>query len=193
MANKRKGLYDFYYTASDVNIYLRYAPTDRQVHIDKALGIGYTHTMSSAPVYGLGVVDPLFFSRGNSLVQGSIDIAFKSPKYLQAAVNYLIKTSSTLNEQQQLLGKKNRTKDEVLRLNALQSSTQTAMTSTSISQIFNIFEIIIVFNNTNATTDGVSHEVKLEGVRFTSEGFQTHTGTEGVLSNRYTFLAKNKS
>ena len=64
-------MYDQYFTGSDVNIYLRYPNTDKQVHIDKAIGIGYNHSMSSVPIYVLGNVDPAFFSRGNSLLKGT--------------------------------------------------------------------------------------------------------------------------
>ena len=55
-------IYDLYYSASDVNIYLYYPVTDLSVHLDKAMGVSFTHNMSSAPVYTLGNVEPTFFS-----------------------------------------------------------------------------------------------------------------------------------
>ena len=41
-------MYDNYYTGSDVNVYLYYPLTDKRVHIDKAMGIGYNHSISTA-------------------------------------------------------------------------------------------------------------------------------------------------
>lgn len=189
-------LYDFYYTASDVNIYLHYEVTGRRVHIDKAIGLGFNHSMSSAPVYVLGMSDPAFFTRGNSLVQGNLDLAFKSSKYLQTGINYLLNQGGLEQEQEQILStasKRKLTEAEVNRLFSLQSQSLSNMSSTSISQIFNEFNIIIEFNNTNATTDGVASTVTIEGVKFTSQAMGVHSSEESTLVDRYTFLAKNKS
>ena len=56
-------MYDNYYTGSDVNVYLYYPLTDKRVHVDKAMGIGYNHSISTAPVYILGNGDPAFYKR----------------------------------------------------------------------------------------------------------------------------------
>lgn len=188
-------MYDQYYTGSDVNVYLYYKLTDRRVHIDKALGIGYNHNVSSAPVYVLGDVDPAYFTRGNSLVQGNIDLAFKSIKYLKVGINHLLNKSSLENEKTQLLakvGKEKLTSSEVARLNALQSQTITDMSSISISEIFHLFDIIIEFNNSNSSVDGVTSSMVLEDVKFISESMNIYSTEESALVDRITFLAKNK-
>lgn len=187
-------MYDHYYTASDVNIYLYNPLTDLRVHIDKALGIGYNHSMSSAPVYVLGNVDPAFFTRGNSLVQGNFDLAHKTVKYLQTGIKYILGKSQLQNEKATLLSKatkKTITEAEVKRLGVLQSATITDLTTISISQIFNLFEIIIEFDNTNSNKTGVTSAVVLEGVKITSEGRSAYSTEESALVDRYTFLAKN--
>lgn len=187
-------MYDHYYTASDVNIYLYYPLTDKRVHIDKALGIGYNHNMSSAPIYVLGNVDPAFFTRGNSLVQGNFDLAFKSVKYLKTGINYLLDKGSLKNEYETLMGKvskKTITDLEIKRLGELQSQTITNMTTISISQIFHLFDIIIEFDNTNSNTSGSRSSIVLEGVKFTSEGMSIYSTEESSLVDRITFLAKN--
>ena len=95
-------IYDHYYSGSDVNIYLRYVPSGRMVHLDKALGIGFNHSMSTIPIYTLGNVNPSFFSRGNSLIQGSMDLVFKSDKYLQTVINHLINEKALEKERDKL-------------------------------------------------------------------------------------------
>lgn len=190
-------MYDHYYTGSDVNIYLRYPATDRQVHIDKAVGIGYNHSMSSVPIYILGNVDPAFFSRGNSLIQGNLDLAFKSVKYLQAGIRHILNKSDLISERDRLR-KKAETKNsritdqEVMRLNQLQTMAITDMSTISISQIFELFEIIIEYDNTNSNDTGTGRSgIVLEGIKFTSEGMSIRSTEESALVDRYTFLAKN--
>ena len=192
MANKK--LYDTYFTGSDVNIYLRYPETDRQVHIDKAIGIGYSHFMSSSPIYILGNVDPAFFSRGNSLIQGNIDLAFKSVKYLKTGIQYLLNKSNIAAESKQLATKAaagKLTRAETERLNQLQSVAITDMSSISISQIFHLFELVIEFDNGNSNADSNRSSIVLEGVKFISEGMSVSSTEESALVDRLSFYAKN--
>lgn len=187
-------MYDHYFTGSDVNVYLYYQPTDRRVHIDKALGIGYNHSMSTAPVYVLGNVDPAFFTRGNSLIQGNLDIAFKSVKYLKTGINYLLNKTNAEAEKQALISKhkkKKLSKEEISRLSNLQSQVITDMTTISISQIFHLFDLIIEFDNTNSNTDGARSSIVLEGVKFASESLNVYSTEESSLVDRFSFLAKN--
>ena len=192
-------IYDLYYSASDVNIYLYYPVTDRSVHLDKAMGVSFTHNMSSAPVYTLGNVEPTFFSRGNSLIQGNLDLAFKSTVYLQKTINYLLNTTGRDAKIQALNAKavsganKGLTESEVRELYNLQTSSVPSMTANSISDIFGLFEIHIEFDNTNATQDGNYHKIKLEGIKFIGQMMSVHSGQEAALVDRYTFLGKNKS
>ena len=192
-------IYDLYYSASDVNIYLYYPVTDRSVHLDKAMGVSFTHNMSSAPVYTLGNVEPTFFSRGNSLIQGNLDLAFKSTVYLQKTINYLLNTTGrdakikALNAKAVSGANKGLTESEVRELYNLQTSSVPSMTANSISDIFGLFEIHIEFDNTNATQDGNYHKIKLEGIKFIGQMMSVHSGQEAALVDRYTFLGKNKS
>ena len=192
-------IYDLYYSASDVNIYLYYPVTDKSVHLDKAMGVSFTHNMSSAPVYTLGNVEPTFFSRGNSLIQGNLDLAFKSTVYLQKTINHLLNTTGrdakikALNVKATSSSGKGLTENEVKELYNLQTSSVPSMTANSISDIFGLFEIHIEFDNTNATQDGTYHKIKLEGIKFIGQMMSVHSGQEAALVDRYTFLGKNKS
>lgn len=192
-------IYDLYYSASDVNIYLYYPVTDKSVHLDKAMGVSFTHNMSSAPVYTLGNVEPTFFSRGNSLIQGNLDLAFKSTVYLQKTINHLLNAAGkdarikALNVKATSGSGKGLTENEVKELYNLQTSSVPSMTANSISDIFGLFEIHIEFDNTNATQDGTYHKIKLEGIKFIGQMMSVHSGQEAALVDRYTFLGKNKS
>ena len=192
-------IYDLYYSASDVNIYLYYPITDKKVHLDKAMGVSYTHNMSSAPVYTLGDVNPTFFSRGNSLIQGNLDLAFKSTVYLQQTINYLLDSAGrdaqkkALEAKAQSQNARGLTEEEVKQLYILQTSAVPKMTDNSISDIFGLFEIHIEYDNTNATQDGTYHMIKLEGIKFIGEAMSIHSSQEAALVDRYMFLGKNKS
>lgn len=192
-------LYDLYYSASDVNIYLYYPITDKKVHLDKAMGVSFTHNMSSAPVYTLGNVNPTFFSRGNSLIQGNLDLAFKSTVYLQKTINHLLDSKTrearmkSLEAKIQSQNTRELTEEEVKELYTLQTSAVPVMTANSISSIFGLFEIHIEYDNTNATQDGTYHMIKLEGIKFISEAMSIHSSQEAALVDRYMFLGKNKS
>lgn len=189
-------IYDHYYSGSDVNIYLKYVPSGRMVHLDKALGIGFNHSMSTIPIYTLGNVNPSFFSRGNSLIQGSMDLVFKSDKYLQTVINHLINEKALEKERDKLeaMLSQNGTLDseDIKRLALLQNTAPMTMKTTSISDIMNLFEIQINFDNSNSTVDGKSRIITLEGIKFTGEMMNIHSSEENALVDRYTFLGKNK-
>ena len=187
-------MYDNYYTGSDVNVYLYYPLTDKRVHVDKAMGIGYNHSISTAPVYILGNGDPAFFTRGNSLVQGNLDLAHKSIKYLKTGISYLLSKSDLNDEKAELYVKirdNSVSKEEVFRYGQLQNELITDMTTISISEIFHEFELIIEFNNTNSNKTGVTESVVLEGLKFNSSSTNVYSTEESVLVDRLTFMAKN--
>ena len=187
-------MYDNYYTGSDVNVYLYYPLTDKRVHIDKAMGIGYNHSISTAPVYILGNGDPAFFTRGNSLVQGNLDLAHKSIKYLKTGISYVLSKADLNDEKADLYIKvrdNTASKEEVLRYGKLQNELITDMTTISISEIFHEFELIIEFNNTNSNKTGVTESVVLEGLKFNSSSTNVYSTEESVLVDRLTFMAKN--
>ena len=189
--------YDHYYTSVDVNVYLVYKATNLRIHIDKCIGIGYNHNVSSMPVYTLGNVDPTFFTRGNSLVQGNMDLAFKSTAYLQKGLKYLLNKGSLKNEKDTLINKisnKEYTDEDVARLALLQRMTITDMETISITSILELFDIVIEFNNNNSSESGSgTSTLTIESAKFMSFSGSVHSAQENVLVDRYSFLAKNVS
>lgn len=87
-------IYEHYYTAADVTVDFTYPPTGKRVNIDTTVAIAYTHNITTVPIYTLGNLEPYFYSKGNSLVQGQIDLAFKSTIYMQTAIAYLLDTGT---------------------------------------------------------------------------------------------------
>lgn len=82
--------YQHYYTSNDVNVYLESTiNTSKVVHLDQLVSIAYTHNVSTVPLYGLGKLEPIFFSRGNSLIQGQLDIAFTNTSYIKTGLDYI--------------------------------------------------------------------------------------------------------
>lgn len=87
-------IYDHFYTASDVTVDMSYHPTGKRINLDAIVSIAYTHNISTVPIYTLGNLEPYFYSKGNSLVQGQLDFAFKSTIYMQAALAFLFDTGT---------------------------------------------------------------------------------------------------
>lgn len=192
-------IYDYYYTASDV--YISFFFNNKLIRIDKAIGIAYRHSVSSIPVYALGRIDPAFFSKGNSLVQGQLDLAFKSNAYMKTAINYLLDVDSEVTEGEQLKQKlinqnKNKsnpklTSEEYTKLQNYLTSPLVNMEKKSISDINYLIDIHITFNNSNSSTETKSKEIKIYGVKFTEQAITAMSHDEGILVDRYTFMAKN--
>ena len=76
MSNLLK-LYEYYFTGTDVKVFLSDPITGKSVYVDLLNGIGYDYNLSSIPVYTLGTGTPTFFSKGNSLGQGMMVVPFK--------------------------------------------------------------------------------------------------------------------
>lgn len=194
---KTNQLYDHYFTASDVNIFLTNPLNNKTLQVDKAMGIGWSHSLSSSPVYTIGNRDPAFFSQGNSVVQGSLDIAFKSVDYMRYAINYLKDVDAIKDRLAELSDKVDNdsiTGDEVGELLTLRESDKIQVYSPSIVN-FNIpLNITISFDNSNYTSSVYeTSDITLYGVKIQGQQMAIHTADEHILVDKYTFLAKNVS
>ena len=127
-------------------------------------------------------------------MQGNLDLAHKSIKYLKTGINYLLSKADLNDEKAELYIKvreNSASKEEVLRYGQLQNELITDMSTISISEIFHEFELIIEFNNTNSNKTGVTESVVLEGLKFNSSSTNVYSTEESVLVDRLTFMAKN--
>lgn len=200
MATNKNIMYDQYYTAADSMVVLYYAPTDRYIVLDKAVGVGFKHEISSAPVYGLGQSDPMFFSRGNSLGQGQLDLAFKSDVYMQKALNYLFDNTAVddrINKIKEANPDLTKMSDadfkEYVALSAVRPQ---SMSTKSLMSIPDLVEVQITLNNSNSNhTDGNTVQdvktYKLYGVKFTEEVIGINSADDGVIHDTYRFMFKN--
>lgn len=188
-------LYNTYYTGSDVTVDLYYPPNDKRVNLDKAVGIGFSHNVSTMPVYGLGVSDPAFFTKGNSIVQGQLDLAFNSHIYMQTAINYLlnISTSDRLGELTAKFkrDKKSLSQEEYAELSLLQSGKNYTVQQNSISSIAPLLDIYIDINNSNSQHSDSTKTIVIYGVKIADHSMSAHSSDEGILVDRYSFMAKN--
>ena len=189
-------IYDMYFTGSDVTIDFVYG--NSQVTIDKAVGIGFKHSISTMPVYGLGSSIPAFFSRGNSLVSGQLDLAFKTNKYISTGLNYLFgiddsnKRDSRLSELKAKFSKspKSMSTKEIEEYSSLNAEYAYLNTTESILSIPKLFDIHINISNANALRDDELKTIIIKGVRFNEQSFTAHSADEGILVDRYSFIAK---
>jgi len=212
--------YDHYYTSVDVTVDLIYPATGKRVNIDKAVAIAFTHNISSVPIYTLGTLVPYFYSKGNSLVQGQLDIAFKNTEYMRKALDYLV--SSNTNYKISYQGSLNRpterdpkhtevisyvgdyasdkltlqelnkmSNEEYMKLQESISLQGVSMAEKSLINVPGLLNILITYNNTNSNMGGVHSSILLEGVKFVSQSSAVNSQDDSALVDRFSFMARN--
>lgn len=204
-------LYDQYYTSADVNVYLHNPVTDLRVHIDTIVGIGFRHSISAVPVYEIGNMNPAFFSRGNSLVTGSLDLAFKSSKYLTNILKYLESAGAVTNQITTFAAESNaleslvtpdgyKTVGSIKATGSVEFQTPATIQKEvkveatpviSIGSFANLINIEIIFDNSNSNYDGRRSMITIYGVRLTEFTTGAASQAEGAISDRYGFIGKN--
>lgn len=203
-------MYQHYYTAADVTIAFESKRSGTRLVVDQAVAIAYTHNVSTVPVYTLGDYNPSFFSQGNSLVQGQLDLAFSSTEYLVTGLRALIanggsdyvihhpidrenhQTSVSLKGTQgQARELRNLSKEEfALIVNDIEVDTM-RIDSKSIIDIPDLFDIIITFDNTNSNMDGIQSTTVIKDVKLNSQSTAINSVDDTSLVDRISFLAKN--
>lgn len=187
-------LYTQFFTASDVTMYIEnVGDPSRKVMVDLATGIGYRHSISAMPVYGIGNQNPEFFSKGNSIVTGTLEISFKSGIYLQSILDYVVgyKEISLERTRLQAADPAKLTDDELMRLQKIQQiGLVTAPSKESITN-YNIPVNIVLFFNNSAQNASETIQIKILGVRFIEFVQGISTSAEAVLTDQFKFIAKN--
>lgn len=203
-------MYQHYYTAADVTIAFESKRSGTRLVVDQAVAIAYTHNVSTVPVYTLGDYNPSFFSQGNSLVQGQLDLAFSSTEYLVTGLRALIanggsdyvihhpidrenyQTSVSLKGTQgQARELRNLSKEEfALIVNDIEVDTM-RIDSKSIIDIPDLFDIIITYDNTNSNMNGIQSTTVIKDVKLNSQSTAINSVDDTSLVDRISFLAKN--
>lgn len=190
-------MYQHYYTSSDVTVDLYCPSTSKRVNLDTTIGIAYNENVSSVPVYTLGNSIPTFFSKGNSLVQGQIDLVFTGTDYLVTVleellnVNFNQKKTTVANTKKKQEGSfldlDTMSEDELIDYKEAMKTVPLASPRSLVDLLIPL-EIIVTFNNTNATMDGNTTTTRIEHVKFYSKAKGVSSQDDVNLVTRLSFL-----
>lgn len=190
-------LYTQFFTASDVTVSVSHRSVpSREVNLDLLTGIGYRHNVTAMPVYGLGNQLPEFYSQGNSLVTGTLELSFKSGIYLTRALTVIGTYQDSLALRTQLEAKdpSKLTDAELRALVQLTRVNATAVpTEQSILQYSDPCNLTLRFDNNNEQNkqySAYSSTITLIDVRFIEFVQGISTSGDAVITDQYRFIAK---
>lgn len=189
-------MYEQYFTSSDVTITISSMDHKRQVEIDTAVGIGYNQNISAIPIYGLGNNQPQVFSMGNSIVSGTLELSFKSTKYLQKVLNYVTGVSNEITKRLKEISEKDQSKltkediqfylankDKIFRTTVLSDNA-------SIAEYVVPVNIILRYNNSNSFKTDNDKFLTIVGTRFVSSSQGISSSMESLVTDQIRFIAK---
>lgn len=189
-------MYEQYFTSSDVTIIISSMDHKRQVEIDTAVGIGYNQNISAIPIYGLGNNLPQVFSMGNSIVSGTLELSFKSTKYLQKVLNYVTDVSNDITKRLKEISEKDQSKltkediqfylankDKIFRTTVLSDNA-------SIAEYVVPVNIILRYNNSNSFKTDNDKFLTIVGTRFVSSSQGISSSMESLVTDQIRFIAK---
>jgi len=189
-------MYEQYFTSSDVTITISSMDHKRQVEIDTAVGIGYNQNISAIPIYGLGNNQPQVFSMGNSIVSGTLELSFKSTKYLQKVLNYVTGVSNEITKRLKEISEKDQSKltkediqfylankDKIFRTTVLSDNA-------SIAEYVVPVNIILRYNISNSFKTDNDKFLTIVGTRFVSSSQGISSSMESLVTDQIRFIAK---
>lgn len=208
-------MYKHHFTSSDTNISLELE--GKKVYLDTAISVAYTSNITSVPVYELGSPEAKFFSSGNILIQGQLDIVFTGFEYIPRILAYLVDAEQYVPAEKKSITDLDSMVDSELEslsgkqksegYNALPntySSTPYAnpLPITATKQLTNKvgdslvafrqpLNLLIDLDNMNATMNGSKSVIKIKDAKFISHSFATTSRDDTSIVMRYTFFAKN--
>lgn len=181
-------LYEYYFTGTDVKVFLYNPESGRSVYVDLLNGIGYDYNISSIPVYTLGSNLPTFFSKGNSLGQGMMTFPFKDEQYLKAMLQFIFDEKSTISYPKESLTMESLTDKEYRNLVDKRNKANAGIIS--IGSINRLFDIQIVLNNSTPFYDSSPKIIVLKGCKITGESFDISASQDKVIHQAYKFYFK---
>lgn len=207
-------MYKHHFTSADTNVSLEL--DGKKVYLDTAISIAYTTNITSVPVYELGSTEAKFFSSGNILIQGQLDMVFTGFEYIPKILAYLVdaeqyvaaekKPVAALNDlpdtEIENLAAKQKSEGYTVLANTYSSSVYTQQLNPNIKQLTNKVgdslvafrrpvNLLIDLDNTNATMNGSKSVVRIRDAKFISHSFATTSRDDTSIVMRYTFFAKN--
>lgn len=189
-------MYEQYFTSSDVTVIISSMDHKRQVEIDTAVGIGYNQNISAIPIYGLGNNLPQVFSMGNSIVSGTLELSFKSTKYLQKVLNYVTGVSNEITKKLKDISEKDKSKLTKEDIQFYLANKDKVFRNTVISDNASIAEyvvpvnIILRYNNSNSFKTDNDKFLTIVGTRFVSSSQGISSSMESLVTDQIRFIAK---
>lgn len=190
-------MYEQYYTSSDMTIMVSSLDNKKQVLLDTATGIGFSHNINAIPIYGLGSNLPQTFSMGNSLVSGTLELSFKSTQYLQKSLNYVLNVPVQSQKLRDIEHKAEKglqlTAEEIeYYWNNRDKSTSLSIKSegASLAEYTELVNIILRYNNSNSFQANKDQFLIIHGVRFLSVSQGVSSSAEGLITDQIRFVAK---
>ena len=180
------GLYTKYYSSSDFNLYIG------DILIDRAAGIAVGESLTSTPIYTIGNSRYDFLARGNVVVNGIIRINKAERDYLARVIaHYRGRTNEfkilSPYEQIQL------TSEELAKYRKqLKEYQDEQVSAKSVLDWADLgsFTIHMVYNNSDAVTEGVQQRISIVECRIVGYEHSVDIGSDGQLIDGYKFIAK---
>ena len=185
-------LYEYFFTAADVKVFLTVPGKSQFVNIDLLTGIGYDYNVSSIPIYTLGSSAPTFFSKGNTLGQGMFVIPFKNEQYLKVMLQHIFEEASTISLVNNTVTIKDYNDDQFRKMSqahAKNTEKQDAY-NINIGTVYSNFDIMIVLDNTSPFYSSTSSSIFLKGCKITGESFEVSSSQDQALQQGYKFYFK---
>lgn len=208
-------MYKHHFTSSDTNISLELE--GKKVYLDTAISIAYTSNITSVPIYELGSPEAKFFSAGNILIQGQLDIVFTGFEYIPRILSYLVDSQqyvpaekkstadldSMVASELESLADKQRSEGYTVLPDTYSSIPYTRdLDPVPVKQLTNKvgdslvsfrqpINLLIDLDNMNATMNGSKSVIKIREAKFISHSFATTSRDDTSIVMRYTFFAKN--
>lgn len=180
------GLYTKYYSSSDFNLYIG------DILIDRAAGIAVGESLTSTPIYAIGNSRYDFLARGNVIVNGIIRINKAEKDYLARVISHYRGRTNEFKilssyEQLQL------TSEELAKyrkqLKEYQNEQVSAKSVLDWADLGS-FTIHMVYNNSDAVTEGVQQRISIVECRIVGYEHSVDIGSDGQLIDGYKFIAK---
>lgn len=188
-------MYKYFYSSSDVQIYLTNRSHTQQIKVDSALSIAYNLHQTSNPIYSLGNRKVQFFSKGNTVANGILSIAFQDEEALKYALDYINSDGKSSTYSSSRLGKKMSNAEFKANSNSQQNArsfnVEGGKRLISIGAIQPLFHIKLYFNNETAIRGSDTKVICLSDVDMVGEGMQVSSSQDASLSLVYRFNFKD--
>lgn len=199
--------YTQFYTSADVSVFMEDSAgtgsqqDEPQVMIDTALSVGWSETLSSFGVYGIGEQRFGFLSKGNLMVQGALEISFTHDEYIKTIIDSvksgpmadlaseedlvnLLEDSSFADMQTGQYRLKKRLFDK------LNTSLSATAPGTGIQDLQSGWDLRVVFNNSNHHHLDENKQFLIKDCTIVGSTIQVATGSSGQISQIYSFVAR---